>query len=328
MAPNEDGPVFIVGAPRSGTTLVHAIIASSGEFALYEAETMLLSVCKPKYGDIRHRGNFRRFLDDWMKSKQFFRSGLNALEFKNEVVERRWNYLEFLRYFMESISEKQDKQRWLEQTPAHLFHMKELSAEFDNARFIHVIRDGRDVALSNYRLGWTGSWSRKRLKQLLVGAFNWEIHIYKGQGLGACLGRRYMEIRYEDIVKDLDRSLEKLNRFVDADITIKKVRESGFGSLGRANTVYKDMAQKGISSRSVGRWVQELRSDEVNALNNAIGGTLRDLGYETDDGCSHRKYITVLPKDIYRIRFEVKRMMKFNTFLGRYTSDNIELGQK
>jgi len=90
-------PIFIVGSARSGTTLLYSILLSSGKFPLYEAESLLLSVCRFKYGNLKKRKNFKKFLNDWFRSKQFIRSGLNKEFFINISDDAKSNYVKFLK---------------------------------------------------------------------------------------------------------------------------------------------------------------------------------------------------------------------------------------
>ena len=81
--------------------------------------------------------------------------------------------------------------------------MGKLHKAFPNAKFIHIIRDGRDVALSRRKVGWTGTRSRDPLKKLLCAAKSWEMAIKEGQTAGKGLGNDYTEIRWICQVQDL-----------------------------------------------------------------------------------------------------------------------------
>ncbi|MCK5543097.1 MAG: sulfotransferase [Desulfobacterales bacterium] len=316
-------PVFILGSSRSGTTLVYSIVLSSGEFALYEAETHMMVKYAVKYGNIRKRKNYNLFINDWIHSKQFSRSGLDPDIFKQKVDENHDSYANLLTTFMSLIAETQGKTRWAEQTPAHVFYLNELHVAFPEAKFIHVVRDGREVALSRRKLGWTGTKSSDPIKQLLYAALNWEIAVKSGQAAGEKIGANYTEVRYEDVIGNLDEVLKKISAFADIEIDREKVQKCTFGSLGKGNTAFGE-TMGGISSSGIGRWRHILSKKEIDALNFVIGKTLAILGYEVDaqeDIHSPRMLWEFKQyKTIYPLLLNIKRNLKQKTIFGRFTS--------
>jgi len=319
-------PIFVVGSSRSGTTLLYSILLSSGEFAIYEAETLLLTVCQTRYVSLKKKGNYSRFINDWTNSKQFFRSGLDPVKFKREAYKHRHDYTDFLRFFMEIIAREQGKKRWAEQTPGHLSHMECLHKAFPTAKFIHVIRDGRDVAISRRKVGWTGTKSKDPLKKLLCAAKSWEMAIKEGQTVGKELGNRYIEIRYEDIITNLDDVLREINNFAQINIDRRKIEDSSVGSLGKGNTAFEDKMD-GISNRGLNRWKKELTENEICDLHLAIGGTLQKLKYEVGTVNTRnvplgiKGYLIVCP-----VFLRIKSFLKQKTLLGRLTSERLEIG--
>ena len=328
MTKLNDFPVFVVGSSRSGTTLLYSILLSSGDFAIYEAETLLLTVCKTKYGSLKKRKNYSKFINDWTNSKQFFRSGLDLVEFRREADAYRENYTDFLQFFMNNIAKKQGKKRWAEKTPGHISHMERLHKGFPTAKFIHVIRDGRDVALSRRKVGWTGTRSSDPLKKLLSAAKSWEISIQEGRSSGNKLRDNYLEIHYEDIINRLDDVLKKINDFAQVNIDRKKIEDCSVGSIGKGNTAFEDKMD-GISNKGVNRWKNQLTYEEKNALNLAIGEALQSLGYATENICNlnvpwkTRIYLIMCPVFLF-----IKSFLRQKTLLGRLTSDNLEIGLK
>lgn len=318
-------PIFVVGSARSGTTLLYSILLSSGEFALYQAETLLLEVCKPKYGNLRVARNYQRFINDWVRSKQFSRSALDPAEIAHTAPNYHETYIEFMRYFMERVAEKQGKKRWAEQTPGHVFYVSLLSESFPDAKFIHMIRDGRDVAVSKRKLGWSGTRSGDTLKQLVYAAKSWEMSVKTGRKQGAKLGERYMEILYEDLVNKTDDVLSRVSEFAEIVVDRKKIEASRQGSLGKSNTAYNHQ-QLGISSKSLERWRTELNEEEKNALHYAIGNTLAELGYTPDPTSAPVSWRTRIYSSLFPVIMNLKRYAKNETVLGRFTSDELEIG--
>ena len=327
----KNGPVFVVGSSRSGTTLMYSILLSSGEFAIYQAETMLLSVCKPKYGDLSNDKNYEKFINDWIRSKQFYRSGLDPVKFQQDAVSHRSSYTEFMRFFMETTARNQGKKRWAEQTPGHVFHLDTLADKFPDAKFVHMIRDGRDVAISRRKLGWTSTSSKGAVRQLVHAALDWEECVKAGLKHSKQLGDRYIEIKYEELIENLDSTLKRLNHFLQLNITQDDLQNSTIGSLGKANTTI-DGEMKGVSTKALKRWKTVLNEREIAVLNICIGSTLDQLGYELDGSLSN-SVSTLLYRlvkyysSISRLNLKIKRYLKYHTMLGRYSSENIEIGK-
>lgn len=275
-------PVFVVGAPRSGTTLVYSLLLASDDFAIYEeGETRLLE-CRSRYGPLRFGACYRRFMKDWIRSDQFKRSGLAPEPFLRGASLHRSSYVDLLRFFMSEMCRSQGKRRWAEKTPANIYHMERLAREFPSSRFVHVIRDGRDVALSRRKLGWRVTWAADPEEEFLGQVEHWERVVRLGQASGARLGSRYSEVRYESLVQCPEREIARLAGFVEAPI------QSGSGGLVPVGALKKGFSAfqprlSGISSSPVERWRSLLTPRESMLAGVAVGEILERLGYTVDD---------------------------------------------
>ena len=120
-----DSPIFIIGCGRSGTTLLRMMLDSHPRISAGE-ETKFLTDLQPIVGE------------HW--------SLLSAYGFSRE-----W-WLDRIRAFYGDFQAeylaKRGKQRWAEKTPGYTFHLDFIAELFPDAQYVHVIRDGRDVALS------------------------------------------------------------------------------------------------------------------------------------------------------------------------------------
>jgi hypothetical protein len=319
-------PVFVVGAPRSGTTLVYSILLASGEFPVYEAESRILE-CSTRYRSLRSRRNFERFAGDYRRARQFARSRLDPEVFFPLARSRAKDYAEFLRVFMGEIAALQGKDRWAEKTPNHVLYMTTLARAFPGSSFLHIVRDGRDVALSQRSVGMTGRYSRDPVSQLLWGAKIWEMLAREGRASGSKLGDRYLELKYEDVVTDVDGTLAALNRFLGLSIDRQAVTASRIGALGKANTP-SAVPEAGISTSGVQRWSQQLERREVALLDWAIGDCLESFGYrlsETSGGYSATRLNRLLDR-LIPPALVTKRFLNRHTPLGRFARPPLEIG--
>src|SRR5437660_8428244 len=79
-------PVFVLGCPRSGTTLLYHMLLSAGNFAVYRAESQVFNLLEPRFGDLRVARNRRRLLQAWKNSSLFTKTGLEASEVEKDVM--------------------------------------------------------------------------------------------------------------------------------------------------------------------------------------------------------------------------------------------------
>src|SRR5690348_1578255 len=79
-------PVFVVGSPRSGTTLLYHMLLSSGNFAVYRSETHIFNVFAPHFGDLGVYRNREKMTDQWLKSKYFLLTGLDPNRTRAELM--------------------------------------------------------------------------------------------------------------------------------------------------------------------------------------------------------------------------------------------------
>ena len=147
-ADRSQAPVFVLGCGRSGTTLLYHMILSAGDFAVYRTESNVINLLEPRFGNLSVRRNREKLMDAWINSKLFWVSGLNADEIRNKVLQECRNGGDFLRIIMGEMARQQGVRRWADCTPEHLLCMPRIKETIPDALIIHIIRDGRDVALS------------------------------------------------------------------------------------------------------------------------------------------------------------------------------------
>jgi hypothetical protein len=297
---------------------VVALLQSSEAFPTGQVESSLLERYPVRFGNLSSTRNRRRFISHWLTTKQFQRSGLDPEEFAATVGMHATSYSAFLGLFFDAIAARQCKQRWLEKTPGHVFHIRELLTEFPSARVIHVVRDGRDVAASRRKQGWFQTRSRNPTVQLIYAAKAWEQAVLAGKACASRVGGRYLEIRYEDIIGDTAYALAKIGKFVGLDLSMETIRKNPLGVLRESNTHFGDQ-QGGIERSGVGRWRTLLEIDEVLAVEQAVGATLTALGYvvpgleEREPSTSVRNRVTAF---VAGSKLTLHRRLSHNALFG------------
>jgi hypothetical protein len=181
---------------------------------------------------------------------------------------------------MDSIARGQGSRRWAVYDPDNVLHMHRVKTEIPNALFVHIIRDGRDIALSLKKMGGFTPlpWDRGPTRSLMATALYWEWMVRKGREHGRKFPSDYIEIRYEDLITDPQRTLQTLGRFIDHDLDYERIRNAGLGRLSESNSSFRD---EGASEEvnPVGRWKERLAPGDVAAIEAAVAGCLEETGY-------------------------------------------------
>ena len=311
----QNAPVFVLGCVRSGTKLLYHMLLSSGSFCVYRTESNVFNLLGFKFGNLRHRKNRQRLLDAWLRSKLFRRSELQADEIAPQILENCRNEGDFLRILMETISRKQGVKRWAETTPQHLLYLPLIKKLIPDALIVHIVRDGRDVAVSLKKIGWIRPFPWDRKGSLLVSGLFWKWMVLKGRNYGRKMGPDYMEVRYEELVEKPRETLAEISKFIDEDLDYDRILTQPMDSLKSPNSSFRgDENLQGL--RPVGRWKTLLSPAEVSELEAGIGDLLTDLDYPL--AAPRKEGLAVRFKALtYLAFFNLKEWLKSHTPLGR-----------
>jgi hypothetical protein len=169
------------------------------------------------------------------------------------------------------------KARWGDKTPYYVLHMLKLKAAFPDAQFIHLIRDGRDVALSLF--------ARRhdfRVYNAYMAGKYWQQYVEVGREQGRQLGPEdYLELRYEDLIKDQKSTLQKMYSFLNEDYTDEMLNYKRAGEAGKTPLVSQPLKPDNAE-----KWRKKMTNGQIRLFEAAAGTTLSNFGYglATDDG--------------------------------------------
>jgi hypothetical protein len=314
----QQAPVFVLGAPRSGTTLLYHMLLSAGGFAVFRAETHVFDLLGPRFGDFGKLRNRRRLVREWLHSKSFQVSGLDVATAEDLVLNQCHGRGDFLRKIMTEIARSQQVDRWAECTPDHLLYVEEIKREIPDALIIHIIRDGRDVAVSAAKQGWFHPFPWDRQRSVLVAGLYWEWVVGKGCMLGRRLGSDYYEIRFEQLLNHPAETLAAIGTFIGHDLDYERIRRVGIGSVSSPNTSFEPVAE-GEGFAPIGRWADHLGPEDKAGLEYLLADTLTRLQYpvSASTGEVNESQLRRM-KAIYPRWFETKQWLKSHTSLGRF----------
>jgi len=274
-----DAPVFVLGSPRSGTTLLYDMLLSAGGFAVYLAEANVFNLLVPRFGDFAVRANREKMLQTWLHSKLFRATGLDAQLVRQRVLDECCNGADFLRIIMGEICRAQGMKRWAENSPEGMLYLPTIKRLIPDALFVHIIRDGRDVATSLGKLRYIRSFPWEERHGLLGCGIYWEWIISQGREFGRSVPADYMEIHFEDLIARPQPTLDRVASFIDQPLDYELIQRVAYGSLTKPNTSFRQESKADFNP--VGRWKKSFTPEQLLRFERLVGKTLRDAGYET-----------------------------------------------
>src|SRR6266436_558019 len=289
---------IIVGAPRSGTTLLRLMLDTHPELAIPPETGFLKLAIELKGRDHKLRERFIRALTrypteapcwpDFEIPEAVFRTALTAIS--------PFSIADGYRAFYRLYAGRFGKSRWGDKTPLYCMDLPTIREVLPEARFVHIIRDGRAVALSLKRMWFSPS---DKIGDL---ARYWRHCVLEARRAGA--GRPdYLEIRYEDLILNADTTLRQICDFIDLEYDEAmlqyyvrapfRLREHKGRTLSDGTSLVTQEARIGQQQRTtepldptqVFAWKSVISPTEKKEFEAVAGDLLADLGYETERKC-------------------------------------------
>jgi Sulfotransferase family len=270
-------PVIVLGVRRSGTTLLRVMLDRNPALAVPDESYFVPQLAR------RHRGTVDppSFVDDLRRLPTLVDWGLSP-----EVVTRRlragMTTGEAISAVFEAYAAERGKPRWGDKTPLYMPHLPLLERLFPEARFVHLVRDGRDAALSFLSVPagiMTTGWGHPR--DAAGFASQWVTEVRAAGDLGARVGPgRYHELRYEALVADPAAELRQVCVFAGLDYD-----DEMLGYVGQTESARKEHQQRLNEPPRVGvrDWRTEMAADDRAAFEAVAGDQLDELGYEVSE---------------------------------------------
>ena len=275
-------PVFVIGCHRSGTNLLYDTLLSAGGFAIYRGYLPIYKMLLPRFGSLGKLANRKRMMNAWLRSKGFRRSGLNAEGLTVRILEECRSGGDFIRIVMSEIARSQNVARWAVYDPDNVLYIPSIKTDIPDALFIHIIRDGRAVALSLSTMrGFKPLFWERAAKGLSPTALYWEWMVRTGRQYGNRFPSDYIEVRYEELVSEPRAVLNKLGEFLDHDLDYDRIQKAALGRLRESNSSFQNEKDRGEEAQPcpVNRWRERLSNHELAAVEAVVGQYLEELGY-------------------------------------------------
>lgn len=289
---------FVVGIARSGTTLLRLMLDAHPQLTIPPETHFLPQLFK----------YFDRWVEEGVEGEELRGRAMELIvahprwgdmPLRAEEVERRMAEHDPLtagdaaRSLYETYAAHVGKPRWGDKSPPYTWKARRIQAALPEARFVHLIRDGRDVALSLSEVSWGPG-------DVQAAAAKWVDELGRARRRSRRLRPgTYMEVRYEDLVADPEPLLRQIAEFVDlpwdagmldyhhrAEERMRDVVRDFHPLGGGTITAEERQRQHELvstppSASRVGRWRTEMSSEDRQAFESIAGDLLRELGYET-----------------------------------------------
>lgn len=288
-------PLFMFGFERSGTTLLSMMIGAHPSIAVPLSVTgrwLLFADQLGNYHGLETRDGLKAFVDSVIKDE---RIRLWDVSISHEEILQDLplgSYPSVIRRFHEVYAAKKGKPYWANLDISTLDNMDLVNQWFPDAKFIHIFRDGRDVALSHGTMPYGVS-------NIAECAERWVHRLTVNLKMGAILGdRRYMAVRYEDLVLDSARTLQEICHFIgipyaDEMLGYYKMVEDKVPKEKR--WLWPELDKPPAREKAYA-WERSMSKTKRDVFEGVAGDLLRELGYKAYD---------TVPKSVSRYAYEL-----------------------
>lgn len=296
------------------------MLLSSGGFAIYRGYLPIYKVLIPRFGSMKSRANREKILETWLHSKGFRRTGLEGEQLSSRILNECTTGGDFIRVVMDSVAQNQNASRWAVYDPDNVLHVERVKRDIPNAIFVHIIRDGRDIALSLRKMGGFTPlpWDRSETPSLVATALYWEWMVHRGRENGRKFPADYIEVRYEDLITHPRETLRQLGGFIGHDLDYDQIQRARLGRLTETNSSFREEGTQ-ATINPLGRWKERLSHANVAAIEGAVGKCLEEAGYELSLPEAERRISlrAAWMRAMYRSFLGSKLWFKLHTPVGR-----------
>lgn len=273
----DNTPFFVLGAARSGTTMLRLMLNRHSRLAIpFESHFLRQILAElPAHRQLEMH-EVRRMVDIVTGERNFQTWHLDAVQIRQELIQRApASVAELVDALYRMEIAPSGKPRWGDKTPYYYTCWRELMGLFPGSRLVHIIRDGRDVTLSLEKVGWHGPTAADRARY-------WRERVEMAHAAARELGlERNLIIRYEELVLNTRATLElvcdflkeefepeMINFFTDAERHICDIDGDVHQKVRRAP-----------KPEDVGRWQREMPVERQREFEAVAGSGLRAMSY-------------------------------------------------
>ena len=309
------GPIFIVGMPRSGTTLLRALLNQHPQISLALTESHFIPYFIKTFGDqpsLETPAKVEHFIKRFHQTVFYQNLSQQGYTFTAEDLRQHarldsWASIfeTILRHF--SPDPHNPDVIWGDKTPGYLQHIPLLRQLYPNAKVLHITRDPRDYCLSVKQ-----SWG----KNIYRAAHRWQATLNKTRQAGHELGDAYLEVTYEALLAETEDVMGRIADFLECGYH-PSMAQIGLSPEDTGSTTGK----YGIVKNNANKYRQHLSPQEIKRIEEIVCQAAVALDYKMDNEVRHRS-LSRLQLSAYKL-FDGIPTLKHHIFLSASASKGV-----
>lgn len=291
-----NSPFFIVGASRSGTTMLRLMLNAHSRLAVPDELGYFrhvegkhdLGEWDTPLSETDVRALVQGFVEKNAESLGGGRADLEAVALAGADRTLRGPFQALL----EDWARRSGTERWGEKTPHNIFYVDVIAGMFPEAQFIHVVRDPRAVVQSMNSSPYYSD-------ETVFNALNWRKSIREGERLlnAHLRPERQQTVRYEDLVCHAESTLRSVCSFLGEAFEPKMLRFYETADQHMAGPIRTPSIKGPVNQKGLSKWRRRLRPSDVAAIEGLCREEMNALGYEGTGTPSVR--LRLLPRVLY-----------------------------
>jgi len=293
-------PFFVVGAQRSGTTLLRLMLDRHPRLAVPHESHFIPELARAADAP----ASAEAFLSALEQSVRFQEWQVPLDEVRARLPDGPLDWRGAFDAAFRAYAAREGKARWGDKTPGYVRHVELLRCIFPDLQLIHLVRDGRDVALSLLDVSWYGG-------RLADAARLWAADVESGRAAAAALtDDAYLEVRYEDLVADPEAVLRRVCRFLGEAFAPRMLgfHETAGQKIPGHRQAWHARTTAPMTDESVGRWRTALSGRDRALFQRVAGAGLGELGYPLESASPAARLASLPAWAAWRARRAVGRL--------------------
>ena len=269
---------FFVGCDRSGTTLIQAVFDAHSKLAIpYESHFIPMLLRRRERYEAPTGFELEAFQRDLFAYPFSERWGLAQSDIDGALQEQGPSDVPTAIHAVFALyADKEKKPLYGDKTPGYVRSLPRIAASFPEARFVHIIRDGRDVALSLLDVEWAPN-------SVVDAARFWKQRVEAGRNAGRVLGSdRYAELHYEAFVEDPPKEARRICDFLGLEFEegMLEYRSKAEAIIEQSNVPHRHEGLRDAPTKGRRDWRHQMEPKDVLLFEAVAGEALTAFGYE------------------------------------------------
>ncbi len=275
---SKQNPIFIVGMPRSGTTLISSFLSAHPKITIPYSETHFLDQWMKRYSHLNLECNqdFELFWRQYSKSQHFSYLGIEERKTLTRILAMgKPSYKNVFTCILQEYASIMNKQRWGEKTPDHCFYLERILRWYPEARIIWMLRDSRAVTASHLNVPWAAPY-------VDIHAKKWQQNVQLLEQ--SVKDERVRIVQYEMLVSNPELELQTICEFVGETYSSKMLERSEANSpvINRHGWAQKHLQNtfKPVNTNTIDKWKSSLSSTQITLVECITRDQMLKYGYQ------------------------------------------------